>query len=227
MAKRKLATLSETIRSNIKKMRAKKFPEYGSQVKCATAFGISPQMWSNWETGRNTPDDAYQARLAAFFGVSVAELRGETDPIRDTSAAAPRKANYSIPVIGLASCGISGWFNPNPLAIRASLALEYQNHENLFAVVAVGKSMIPNGILEGYLLFCDPLVAPNPDDAVYIKLADGTATVKQFVGIENEMLILRGWSDPDRNGNQKPYIDQRALHTVESIACVVIVQRRA
>lgn len=232
MVSKKDTTLARAIGKQIAFYREKKFPGHGGQGKCIAAFGLDPVKdrgkWSRWERGLAVPLDAEQRKLAKFFGISLAELRGEpavgTMPFV-ADAVAPQE--YSIPVYGLATCGASGWYSPNPLAIRAQLSVKYKNHDSLFAVIAIGSSMIPEGIKEGYLLFCDPLVSPNPGDAVYVLNTDGTATVKQFVSNDGEWLVLRGWSDPDQAGHQKIYTDKRALRTIAAVSCVVIVQRRA
>lgn len=78
MTRKRDATLASAIRSAIKKNRQKKFPGYGGQKKCAENFGADRAKWSKWENGLSVPSDTEQRRLAAFFGISMAELRGES-----------------------------------------------------------------------------------------------------------------------------------------------------
>lgn len=67
--------LRKNIAVNIKKCRCEKFPEWGGAKKCAEAFGVTPQQWSQWERGAHMPDEFRMIRLAGFFGVSTEWLR--------------------------------------------------------------------------------------------------------------------------------------------------------
>jgi len=62
---------------NIKNLRQKKYPEKGSVAACAAAFGVDYTYFVRWEAGRVLPTDENQAKLAEFFGVTVAQLRGD------------------------------------------------------------------------------------------------------------------------------------------------------
>lgn len=77
MSPKRSLTLGKTIGNNICSLRHKKYPGRGSQTRCASDFGVRPAEWSKWENNKRTPTDETQERLAVFFGVTVAELRGE------------------------------------------------------------------------------------------------------------------------------------------------------
>lgn len=77
MSPKKDAILCRAISKKISELRAFRYPGHGGQSKCAKAFGIGVTTWNGWEAGRNIPSDAYQRQLAEFFGISIAELRGE------------------------------------------------------------------------------------------------------------------------------------------------------
>ncbi len=66
-----------TIGYQIKKFRLNRFPDRGGLAKCATQFGVHHQQWRDWESGKRTPGTEYQIKLAAFFGITLGELRGE------------------------------------------------------------------------------------------------------------------------------------------------------
>ena len=173
---------------------------------------------------RGTPQAASTGDIRDGGGIRAAPERTPTTRIEDSAAGT---SGYSIPVIGLVSCNVTGWYNPRPLAVRAQLPMEYDSPKNLFAVIAVGCSMEPDGIKEGYLLFCDGTVSPEGGDAVYVKTRDGTATVKRFIKRDAEWIYLQGWLDPDERGIQKPFTNKYALEFVESVSCVVMIRRRA
>lgn len=67
--------LRATIAANIRACRMKKFPGRGGAKKCAEKFGVSPQQWSPWESGKRTPDELRLGQIAEFFGVTVAFMR--------------------------------------------------------------------------------------------------------------------------------------------------------
>lgn len=69
--------LAFEIGRNIKNLRSLQFPGKGSQKRCAAAFGVDVSHFVKWESGKILPSDKNQARLASFFNVSVAELRGD------------------------------------------------------------------------------------------------------------------------------------------------------
>ena len=75
----------------------------GWELDCpalAAALGFPRTAIEKVETGRQTPTQAQQEKLAAYFGVSVAYLRGEADQMGDwmdgafqeTAAPAPAPA---------------------------------------------------------------------------------------------------------------------------------------
>jgi transcriptional regulator with XRE-family HTH domain len=69
----------EIIAYNISEQRKLRYPGHGGGKKCAAAFGIPPQQWSPWEAGSRTPDDNRLNQIAAFFGVTVPDLRKEPE----------------------------------------------------------------------------------------------------------------------------------------------------
>ena len=69
--------LSKSLSCAILKYRIKKFPGHGGQLLASQQFGVSQPAWAKWERGKITPNDFNQRRLADFFGITLAELRGE------------------------------------------------------------------------------------------------------------------------------------------------------
>ena len=129
----------------------------------------------------------------------------------------------SVPVIGLAECGLKGWYQESTLAISATRPGDLFDPE-AFAVIAIGASMRPAGILEGFLCFCSPRTAADKGDRVYIERRDGTASIKEYVKRDETWLHLQGWLDPDESGRQEPYGDQVKLDQVGRLATVVYIK---
>ncbi len=68
-------SLRETIARNIRNCRMKDFPERGGSQRCAEAFGVCSQQWSQWEQGRRTPNEQHMQEIADFFKTTVEDLR--------------------------------------------------------------------------------------------------------------------------------------------------------
>ncbi len=212
------------------------FPEQPcTQSFCAGSIGVKQQMWSKWESGQNIPSTEYQCRIADLFGITLDQLCGRDNggapsgvlsvaPGQEKGAAANGK---NISVLGLAACDIVGWYNPGPLAVRASLPPDYANAGKIFAVVVAGSSMAPDGIRSGFLVYCDPDLSPEPGDAVFVKTTDGKATIKRFIQQDSEWITLQSWLNPDKTGAQRPYTNQFALSFIHTLATIILVRRKA
>lgn len=83
------AELRTTIAVNIRKCRLKRFPGRGGGMRCAAAFGVSPQQWSPWERGMRTPDELRMRQIARFFNVTVEYLRTDHTAEAERQSAPP------------------------------------------------------------------------------------------------------------------------------------------
>lgn len=61
-------------------LRKKKYPGRGGATLCAEAFGVGRQYWYDWESGKKKPGARNQQKIATFFNITLAELRGEEKP---------------------------------------------------------------------------------------------------------------------------------------------------
>ena len=103
--------LKDAIAWNIRDCRQKKFPGHGGSKRCAEAFGVAPQQWSPWESGKRTPDELRLAQLAEFFRVSVEYLRRDNAPAQkplepnpQPAIAAPHPTHAETPAPAIAGC---------------------------------------------------------------------------------------------------------------------------
>lgn len=78
MRPKKSLTTANTIGCEIRKNRKKCDSNLQNVAAIASKLGVSKQTWYKWEAGEVVPSDSYQQKLAEFFHVSVAELRGES-----------------------------------------------------------------------------------------------------------------------------------------------------
>ena len=80
--------LRETIARNIRDCRMNKFPGRGGGKRCAESFGVSPQQWSPWESGKRTPDELRLEQIAIFFDTTVEWFRRDHRQDMTTAMAA-------------------------------------------------------------------------------------------------------------------------------------------
>ena len=199
-----------------------------SQPEFADRLGTSAQTIGRYERDERSPDAAFVRALMDRFGIDPRWLVTGEGEMMLPSASAPVIAapggQGGVPVVGLAECGLRGWYQRDLLAINASRPGDFVDPEG-FAVMAIGQSMVPAGIVQGQLCFCSPRTAPSVGDAVYVERSDGAATIKLYRGADGEWLVLEGWLDP-LDGRREPYTDRLLLVTVKRIAPIIYVKRK-
>ncbi|MDL2272126.1 helix-turn-helix domain-containing protein, partial [Desulfovibrio sp. OttesenSCG-928-I05] len=131
-----------------------------------------------------------------------------------------------VPVLGFAASAVSGWYVPNTLAMHVPLALE-SPEKDVFAVVMTGHCMEPDGIRQGHVLFCAAGMVPEPGDAVFIERCNGTVGVRRFEGQDKQWLYVQAWKDPDTEGRQVSFTEKLAPDSIKTLACVMVIRRRA
>lgn len=246
------ALISSLISAHIPVGRKGKF----SAVAAERFLGVTPKKWNAWAKGQRPSAGDLECigrklGLASEWllygeGEPFAEARtasspsGPSAPDAEESSCACSKtplwrtassgggadmfAAASLPLTGLAECGIQGWFREARL--RAPVVVPRVG-TGWMAVMAVGNSMIPAGIREGHILFCDPAQPPVEGEPVYVLRADGAASIKLWRGMaNNDFAVLQGWLPPDEQGNQKPYLDQLAPGQILKLAPVIYVRLR-
>lgn len=149
--------------------------------------------------------------------------------IEDTGGEAARKApQQTVPVIGMAACGIQGWFNRDPLTVRAAWPGGVTDPD-AFGVMAVGLSLRPAGIEPGFLCLCAPSASLDTGDLVFVERSDGHVSLKRYDGQGSkgkDWIRLAGWLNPDSAGRQAPYIDESDLTYIKRLAPVIYVKRK-
>lgn len=218
-----------------------------SQVDFATRTGVHKNTLGNYERGDREPDAAFCRSVRSEFGIDINWLLTGDGPMRHggTEDSRPEPAAdtpverglgnvvsmsgvsaHSVPVLGLAECGLAGWYQDGPMAVRATRPGDLRDPD-AFAVLAVGDSMIPAGISPGYLCFCSPADTPDFGDAVYVERDDGRAAIKVFGGIKDGWLSLQGWlPGNDKDVPQMPYVDKIRADKIRRLAPVIYVKRK-
>lgn len=177
-----------------------------------------------------TPPPPPRAAMLAEMGACYAGMyKGIPAPL---SAAVP-----SMTLLGLAACGMEGWEGriTYPISVPAPHV-----RQDMLAVLMYGTSLVPKGILDGHICFCDPRAEAQPGEVVYVEHKGGAhAILKEFLGYgvqgaAPDELVLRGWLPPevqnaaDPDGlppRQKSFTLRLKMTEVRMLAPVVYVQR--
>lgn len=191
-----------------------------TQRDMAERIGVAFRSWQDYEAGRRKPGSQVIAALVnqGFNGTWL--MSGQGEPMLKTPA------SEGLAVIGLAECGLQGWFQEGELAVRTACPPDLATDPQAFAVMAAGTSMQPDGIRPGYICLCTPSASPKQGEAVYVEDHKNRAALKIFIQQDETWLTLKGWLAPETDGRQKPYIDQRRLSEIRRIAPVIYVKRR-
>ncbi|MBC7907018.1 MAG: helix-turn-helix domain-containing protein [Rhodospirillaceae bacterium] len=186
----------------------------------AKESGVNRGTWQRYESGTNRPDADTLAVLHRR-GIDInwlltgegTMLRGDAPPLSGT-----------VPVVGLAECGLRGWYQESPTGLYASAPPAVAADPRGLAVVAIGDSMRSAGIKPGDLVFCQSADALNPSELVLVELVDGTMSLKQLSGMTSSWVTLQGWLEADDDGVQMPYQDERRRDQVKALLRVALVQ---
>lgn len=178
----------------------------GNATRLAEATGISRRAIAEYLAGKSDPNRSRLIAIAKAAGVSVEWLA---------------TGRLAVPVVGLAACGLEGWYQER----RLSLTAEAPDGASprCFAVIATGESMIPENINPG-----DTVIVDGSKDAVYgqialVELKDGSASIKRFLGYDGDWAALEGWLPPE-DGHQRLYMDRRRRDQINRIMPMVVVQ---
>lgn len=192
----------------------------GGQSALARRSGLSLGAIQRYMKG-GEPTRGALVRLAESCGVSLTWLvfgQNDDEPART-------QQRHEIPVYGFAECGLQGWYNE--VRYRVSTALEWPDPE-MFAVIAAGHSMAPEGIHPGFICMASPATRPQKGDAVLVRKRDKTSTIKVYQREDKDWITVTGWLDPETPGaSQTPYTDKIKRDSIDRLATIIMVKRRA
>ena len=149
------------------------------QIDFASAMGVAQSAVSNWETGRNEPDNDMLCKIADYFGVSVDYLIGRSN-VRSvkSSRQSPRRRGVPVPVLGDVAAGI-------PIeAVEDILDYEEIDEEaaasgEYFGLRIKGSSMEPR-MVEGDVVIVRRQETAETGDTVVALINGDSATVKKI-----------------------------------------------
>ncbi|MPW43342.1 repressor [Acinetobacter sp. Ac_1271] len=86
---------------------------------------------------------------------------------------------------------------------------------NAYAVRGNGSSMYP-AIRHGWYVVCDPDIDPTPTEFVEVRLIDGRRTIKEYIGIVNDVLNLLAV-----NGEKRMTFDMSDVEAIIAVTDIV------
>ncbi len=201
----------------------------GSQKKLGEQIGMSGRTFEGYftESRQNNLWPLLPRILDLYPQVSREWLYfNEGEPFANTP---PKpQSPQATPLLGFASCDIMGWHGTMSIPVTVSVP---SWHDGMVAVMASGDSMLPAGIGNGHVCYCDTSLQPAEGDAVFVEQREGISTIKLFCGREErqgaEYIKLRGWLDKKGEGivQKDFFLSVLASHVVR-VAPVVYVRRR-
>ena len=196
-----------------------------SQANMADFLELARRSYGLYELDKTSPNADKLSKIVTQFGVSADWLlRGQEE--ETTKQSSMMNSETSLKVVGLAECGMAGWFDQTgPMALRVQRPTDV-NDPNAFAVIAAGTSLLPEGVKPGFVCICSPEIQPESGDLVYIRDKAGKAALKIFRTMQGEWLQIEGYLPPDTVGRQQIYTEKKAMNQVEMLATVLYIKRR-
>lgn len=223
----------ETLGDRIKRLRGSSTQKWLSEK-----LNIPATTLSNYENNKSELNTKMISALTSLFRVNTDWLLFGKEPMRDVGAgeAEPSAtriqtggahAKKGLEVVGLATCGLIDWYNPRPVAVDASL----DTGAEAFGVIAIGQSLEPEGIKQGFVAICDPGERLEPDDVVYVEQLEPDtgkilASLKVYLKRDEKWIYLKSWLPPDEKGYQKPVTTQLSVDVAGRIIPAVTIKRK-
>ena len=215
---------------------AKKHGAAPSLYGLARLLGVSHSKTGAWEKGQ-WPSAKDCAAIEKLLGFSLRwVVTGEGDPegadaptpsigTGGTASEAKAPAAPPVPMLGFAGCSVQGIGMVTPFAVAVSPVVF---SPRTVAVVASGESMVPAGIANGHVCYCDPELTPMPGEVVFFRSKDGTGALKVYMGqgTREGSHVFQGWLPVNDEGKRKEFEMDVDGEQIESIAPVVFVRRR-
>ena len=154
-----------------------------SQLKLATAIGVSRSTVAMWENGSSQPDNSMLIKLSELFNVSVDYLLG-----RDETPSSPTSNGTWIPVLGKVQAGV-------PVEAIQDI-IDYEDISNIskdpseyFALQVKGQSMEPK-FSEGDVVIVKKQDTAEDGDIVIAMVNGDEATIKKLKKRADGIVLL-------------------------------------
>ena len=129
-------------------------------------------------------------------------------------------------VRGWAKCSLVGYLEDEKEFIDHPAPVHLPD-EHAFYAMALGPSMVPEGIDNGDYCLVSPAAPLQAGWRVWLKNRQQQVTIKRLVTVTETSYHLRGWQGPDRRRQQAPYHDEWRRSNVAEAGVVLAVYRGA
>lgn len=122
-----------------------------------------------------------------------------------------------VPVKAYSKMGMDGYFTDMGYEGNAGDGYipTHSAGDKAYGIKGTGDSMYP-AIRNGWYVVCDPDAEPTPTEFVQVCLKDGRCTIKEFIGIHNNVLNLLAV-----NGGEKLTFDMDEVESITAITDIV------
>ncbi|MHC0018421.1 S24 family peptidase [Acinetobacter pittii] len=122
-----------------------------------------------------------------------------------------------VPVKAYSKMGMDGYFTDMGYDGNAGdgYVPTHTAGKRAYAIKGTGDSMYP-AIRNGWYVICDPDAEPTPFEFVQVCLKDGRCTIKEFIGIHNNVLNLLAV-----NGGTKLTFDMNEVDSITAITDII------
>lgn len=182
----------------------------------ALKLNESPQTINNWDKRGISKNGALKA--CTKFNIDFGWLmsgNGEQhiESINKNETSKKKPMGHWVPVKSFSKMGDDGYFTDMGYEGNAGdgYVPSLTASDKAYAVRGTGDSMYP-AIRSGWYIICDPDSPPIPTEFVEVELKDGRRTIKEFIGVVNDVLHLLAV-----NGDKRMTFD---MDTVENIIAV-------
>lgn len=132
-------------------------------------------------------------------------------------------SSKQIPVRGFGKCSLQGWTERGEglKDLGSKPAPYWLDDPKAFWVMALGQSMIPEGIRSGDYCLVSPSEPVVEGSRVYVKAhPTGEIAIKRVVDLDGDIYHLRGWLDL-HDGKQEEYRETRPAIGISEIYTIV------
>ncbi len=190
----------------------------GSEL--ANALDKSPQIIYNWENRGISKIGAFN--ISTKFKIDLGWiLTGEGSPsidsVRNETITTVTKRGGWVPVKSYSKMGMDGYYTEMGYLGNGGdgYVPSLTAGPNAYAVRGTGDSMYP-AIRNGWYVVCDPDAEPTPTEFVEVQLKDGRRTIKEFIGIVNDVLHLLAV-----NGEARMTIDMEDVSAIVAVSDII------
>lgn len=194
------------------------------QSDLAHAINISPQAVNNWDLRGISKKGL--TLISDMFNVSSDWILSGNGDVKigrhNLSHDQLFKKNYAptakwVPVKSYSKMGDDGYYTDMGYVGDAGdgYVQSLTASSSAYAVRGSGDSMYP-AIRSGWYIVCDPEASPIPTEFVEVELKDGRRTIKEFIGITNDVLHLLGV-----NGEKRISIEMSDVQSINAVIDII------